>query len=186
MYDGRADRAAGAGQVRGVHAGQRRGDGAAQRGSGAVARELGQAEVEHLDAIAMGDEQVGRLDVPVDDAAAVRRVERLGDLPGEVQHARGGQRPFFDQLLDGAPLEQLHHDERLAVVFAELVNRADVRVLQRRRQAGLALESGQPLGGRDRLGAQQLDGDFAAKLEVFGAIDHAHATFAEGVQQAIV
>ncbi len=134
----------------------------------------------------MGDEQVGRLDVPVNDAAAMRRVERLAHLPGKVQHPRGRQRSFFDQLLEGAPFEQLHHDERLAVVFAELVNRTDVRVLQRRRQAGLALESGQPFGRRDRLGAQQLDGDLAAKLEVFGAIDDSHATLAEGVQQAIV
>ena len=116
----------------------------------------------------------------------MRRVERLADLHGEVHHLLGRQRPFLDQLLDRPPFEQLHHDERLAVVFAELVNGTDVRVLQRRRQAGLALESGQPLGRRDRLGAQQLDRDLAAKLEVLGAIDDSHAALAEGVQQAIV
>ena len=59
----------------------------------------------------------------MDDAAPVRGVERLGDLPGKVQHPRGGERTFLDQLLDGPAFEQLHRDERLAAVFAELVNR---------------------------------------------------------------
>ena len=123
-------------------------DGAATAGDGASVGQLRQAEVEHLDVIAVGDEQVGRLDVAVDDAAAVRGVERLGDLDREVEHPRGRQRSFFDQLLDGPPFEQLHHDERLPVVLAELVDRADVRVLQGGGEPRLALEARQPLASR--------------------------------------
>ncbi len=35
----------------------------------------------------VGDEEIGRLDVPVNDAATVGRVERVGNLPGKVEDA---------------------------------------------------------------------------------------------------
>ena len=41
--------------------------------------DFGQAEVQHFGASALGDEDVGRLDVAVDDAFAVSVVERIGD-----------------------------------------------------------------------------------------------------------
>ena len=44
---------------------------------------LRQAEVEHLHRAVRPDLDVGRLEVPVDDAEVVCRLERLGDLPGD-------------------------------------------------------------------------------------------------------
>jgi hypothetical protein len=102
-----------------------------QRGRrGGIGRELRQAEIEHFDAVAVCHEQVGGLDVPVDDAAPMGRVERLGNLPREVQDPGGGDRPLLDQLFDRAALEQLHRDEWLTAVFAEFVNRTDVGMLE--------------------------------------------------------
>ena len=83
-----------------------------------------------FDAVAVCHEQVGGLDVPVDDAAPMGGVERLGNLPREVQDPRGGDRALLDQLFDRAALEQLHCDKRLTAVFAEFVNRTDVRMLR--------------------------------------------------------
>jgi hypothetical protein len=80
--------------------------------------------------ILVRDEQVGRLDVPVDDAARVRRLERHRDLHPEVDDLLGRQRPFLDPLLDRPPFEKLHDDEGPAVLFPELVDRADVRMSQ--------------------------------------------------------
>ena len=122
----------------------------------------------------------------MDDAAAMRGVERLGDLNREVNHPRRRQRPILDQVLEGPPFEQLHHDERLPVVLAELVNRTDVRVLQGGSEPRLALEPRQPLRRRNGFGAQQLDRHLASELFVLGAKHYAHAAFAEAVQQAIV
>ena len=45
---------------------------------------LGETEVEHLDrAVPLGQLDVGRLEVAVDDPALVRVLERLGDLARE-------------------------------------------------------------------------------------------------------
>jgi len=49
-------------------------------------------------------------------------------------------------LLEGLPFEQLHGDERLAFVFINVVDGADVGMIQRRRGARLALEALQDNG----------------------------------------
>jgi len=47
--------------------------------------ELCQAEIQDLRRAPAGDKDVGRLDVAVDDALLVRRVQRIGNLDCEVQ-----------------------------------------------------------------------------------------------------
>ena len=57
--------------------------------SGAVARDcLGQAEVEHLHDAVGRDLDVCRLQVPMDDPSRVRRLQRIGDLPGDRERFR--------------------------------------------------------------------------------------------------
>ena len=50
--------------------------------------DLGQTEVENLGVAALSDEDVGGLDVAMDDAFGVRRIQRIGDLDGERQQSR--------------------------------------------------------------------------------------------------
>ena len=47
--------------------------------------DLGQAEVENLDAARLGDHDVARLQVAMDDAGGVRRGQRVGNLHGVLQ-----------------------------------------------------------------------------------------------------
>ena len=51
----------------------------------AYSRDLGQSEVEDLGMTALGDKNVGRLDVAMDDALGMRRVERIGNLDRQRQ-----------------------------------------------------------------------------------------------------
>ena len=100
-------------------------------------QELRQAEVEHLDEAAVGANQVGALDVAMDDAAAVRLVERVGDLHADVDHFADRQRPLRDPLREQLALDVLHDDEVGAGVLADVVGDGDVRRAQQRRGAGL-------------------------------------------------
>ncbi len=95
--------------------------GRAQRGPGArrLAAGLahaGHAEVEQLDHVLAGDEDVGRLDVAVDDALVVEALERVAELGGDPQRLVGGDLAVLalPELLGGLAFEQLHHQEGLA------------------------------------------------------------------------
>ena len=132
------------------------------------------------------DEEIRRLDVAMDDAACVGGLERHGNLHAEVHHLFDGKRAVFDPLLHRPPLEQLHDDEGPAVLLAELVDRADVRMRECGGEARFALESRQPGGLRVVFLAQELDRHLAIEAEILRAIDDAHAALAELVEHAVV
>ena len=73
---------------------------------------------------------------------------------------------------DGLALDVLHHQVAAAVVLPDVVQRADVRVVQRGDGAGLALEA-----FRERA-LDRLDGDVAVEPDVVGAVYLAHPSSA--------
>jgi len=89
---------------------------------------------------AASDEDVGRLDIPVDDAGVVRGLEAVEDLQAERDGALGRQPCLGESFLQRGTLEVLHHQERMAVALASVVDGADVWVIQRRRGLCLAPE----------------------------------------------
>jgi hypothetical protein len=94
---------------------------------------LGDAEVgEHRAAGPVLDQDVARLDVAVDDALAVREVERRGDLAADAHHL--GERAsslLADDRAQVRPLDQVHQDERAELgIDVDVVDAHDVRVLQ--------------------------------------------------------
>src|SRR5215210_667661 len=67
------------------------------------------AEVRHLRVPRIGDEDVARFDVPVNDAAHVRGLEGLGDLKRHLHRRTGSQRTRgHNPLLEGAAGHVLH------------------------------------------------------------------------------
>ena len=111
---------------------------------------LGEAEIEHFHAIARPDEDVGGFDVAVDDARAMRGVQRVGDLGAHVEGGVQAQRTGGEPILQRRALQILHDDERPPVLLADVVDGADVRVVERRRRLRLAREPAQGLGVASR------------------------------------
>ena len=61
---------------------------------------------------------------------ASRRVERAGDLRAQIEQHLRSESLAADALAQRLPLEQLHGNEALAVVLADFVDRADVRMVE--------------------------------------------------------
>ena len=82
----------------------------------------------------------------------------------------GEQRALVEHRPEAAALEQLEHHER-HVVFAPVVDRDDVGVVQRRRELRLGPEPAQERGVVGERGVQHLDRDPAAQPLVVGDVD---------------
>jgi len=123
---------------------------------------LGEPEIQDLRIAPRRDEDVRRLDVAVDEAVGVRRVECVGDLrrPGDELVRR--DRSAVDPLLERRSFEELHHDERPALVIADVEDAADVRVAERRRGPGFTLETLARLALLQVLLGQELERNLAA------------------------
>src|SRR5262249_18156104 len=83
-------------------------------------------------------------------------------------------------------LEQLHRDERPALVLVHVEDRADVRVLERGGGPRFAAQPLEGLGVTPELVRQELERDAAAELQVLGLVDDAHAAAAQRREDAIV
>ena len=107
---------------------------------------LRQAEIENLGLALPGDENVGRLNITMDDALAVGSFQSRGNLHRQVQQIRNLQPGFplwlgSDQIAQRLPLQQLHRQKWLSFVFFDAVNGADVRMVQRRSRARFRLKA---------------------------------------------
>ena len=139
-----------------------------------------EAEVENLRS-ARGQQDVGGLDIAVDDAGGMSRLKGVGEGRADLEEDPQVQRAVPDSLLQGLTLEQLHDNECPAIGrFADVVDRADVGVLQGCHCLRFALES---LASSSRIGGmrrQQLDGHVSCKSLVTRLVDLAHATRTDG------
>ena len=117
------------------------------------------------------DFDIGRLQIPVDDAFLVGGFETIGDLHEDRDRFVERKVSAGDPLGEGLSLHQFHDKERLAVRDLEPVKRCDVRMIERREQLGLTLESIQPLSVARKFLGQHFDGHFAAELGIPSSVD---------------
>ena len=147
---------------------------------------LGEAEIEHFHAIARADEDVGGFDVAVDDARGMRGVQRVGNLDAHVEQRVQAQRTGGEPILQRRALQILHDDERPPVLLADVVDRADVRVVQRRRRLRFAREPAQRLWIPRELFGDELERHRTAQPRVFGLVHDAHAAATQLLDDAVV
>ena len=150
----------------------------------------GQPEIEDLD-VGLGavrvleDEDVRRLQIPVDDAALVGVSHGGADLPEQGEPAAhlgprirgtvlvqvGGERPAR---------HQLHGEEVLSLVRgARLVDRRDARVFEPGQAVGLALEHAYRARVDVPASQDHLERDRAPRPLLLGLVDHPHPAAAD-------
>ena len=124
--------------------------------------QLGQTEIENLDAPIVRDEDVLGLDVPVDDPFLVRRGEPRRDGDRRIRRlCVVTSAPCPEHVAQRLAMQDFADDVRRALVRADVVDREDVGVIQRRRGARFLLEATQAVGVGRVGGRKNLDGDVA-------------------------
>ena len=147
---------------------------------------LGEAEIEDLHVVARPDEDVFGFDIAVDDACSVRGVQRGGDLRAHVEGCVQAQRTGGEPIFQRRALQILHDDERPLVLLADVVDGADVRVVECRCRPRLAREPVQGLAVAREFVGDELESHRTAEPRIFGFVQHAHAACADPLDDAVV
>ena len=82
----------------------------------------------------------------MDDAFLVRSVECFGDLPREGDRLGDGERPARQAIRECGPFDELEDQRHDPVGLFQSIDRADVRMVERRQQSRFTREAGATLG----------------------------------------
>jgi hypothetical protein len=141
---------------------------------------LGQAEVGDIDVFVLGDQNVARLDIAVDKPAPVRGVETGRGLSHDRDCPRGSEWAVAaEEFAQIRPLDPAHRDVKHAVCFVGVVDRDDVRVIERGGQLRFAQEALAEALIVGKLRREQLERDLPVQAQMLCEIDAGHATPAE-------
>ncbi len=88
-----------------------------------------------------GDENIGRFDITMDDAFGVRCIQGIGNFNRNRKQRFQLHGTVPDQVLQRSAVQELHRDKWLPFVLTDLVNGANIRVIQRGGGLRLALEA---------------------------------------------
>ena len=92
----------------------------------------------------------------------------------------------FDSVSECRSLDQLHGEIRLGLELTNLIDRTDVGMIDGRGRLGLTLEALKRKWIAGHLFRKELQCNFALELQVFCAIDDAHAAATQFLEDAIV
>ncbi len=97
-----------------------------------------------------------------------------------------GSSETLDAVFQCHPVQKLHSDEHLAILFADVMNGANVRVIQCRCGLGFALKTGECLRFRGNFVRQEFEGDDAMQPRILGLVHDTHPTTAQLLDDATV
>jgi hypothetical protein len=135
---------------------------------------------------ASSDEKIGGLNIAVNDSLRVRGVERVGYFYGEIEKAIELHGLAGDNVFERGAVEKFHGDEGFAVFFADVVDGADARMIQRRRGLRFALETAESLRIAGNFIRKEFQRDETMQTRVFRFVHDAHASAAEFFDDAVM
>src|SRR5262249_24369913 len=148
--------------------------------------DFGQSEIENFGVTAFSDKYISRLDVPMDDALRVGRVERIGNFCSQIELHVHAERLAGNQMTQGDAVHEFHGDERQAGVVADFINCADVGVVEGGSGLCFALKTFEGFRIPGQLVRHKLQRDKTAQTGVFGFVNNTHATTPQAFDNAIV
>ena len=144
-----------------------------------VRQRLRETEVEDLHRPVRRDLQVGRLEIPVDDASLVCVLQRLCNVARDRHRLWQPDRPDCQSLGQRGTFDELHREPADISGVLDAVNRRDAAVIERREHLGFALEPRQAVAVAREGRRQDFDGDVAVQTGIARAVDLAHPTGAK-------
>src|SRR6185437_15963544 len=89
-------------------------------------------------------------------------------------------------MLQRRTVEVLHGDEGVSILLANVVNGADVGMIERRSSFPFTSEAAQRLRVVGHIVRQELQRDKATEIEILGLVHHTHPSAAQFLEDAIM
>src|SRR5215469_16760090 len=128
---------------------------------------------------AVGYKNVGGLDIAMKDPFAVGCVQSICHLNTQRERSRDIERLSANVLTKGLALEKFHHQKGMATGFSDIVDSADIGMIERGSGPSLALKAF-PGGNRRKFLRQDFYSYVAMEPCVPRAINFAHPALADG------
>src|SRR5262245_62899313 len=109
------------------------------------------------------------------DRVFVGVLNGLGDDPQVTGGLERGQRVLAHPFRESLPLDIVHREVGLSLVFARLMNRNNVRMLQAGSSGSLRSETPDEIRRGESPKEQQLQGNDAVETELARLVNHSHA-----------
>ena len=157
----------------------------------AVFEHLGDAEIQHLaellSTLVGKDEDVVRLEIPVENPLAVGFAQRLAGVPHDQGHPLGGQgRLILDHSGQGPAVEQLHGEvEQPFLSNAEIIEGDDVRAAQAAHRLGLHQETLDRSFVLHQFAPQHFQGYGPVDNGLPRPVDNSHPALSKGPQDLV-
>src|SRR6266571_97296 len=114
------------------------------------------------------------------------RIQSIGNFDSERQHHLDVQWFAGDPVLQCHAVQKLHGNESLTIFLTDVVNRANILMIQSRRRLRLALEAGECLRVSGNLLRQKLESDETMEPSVLSLIDNTHSAATQLIDDAVV
>ena len=143
-------------------------------------------EIKDLRRTSRRQKNIGWLDIPVYQTMRVCRVECVSDLCADLNQFRGGEWFAAEPLCYCDSFQVLHHEVRPALMFADVVQGADIWVIECRDCVRLASQPLDGVGLQRLLLPDKLEGDHSVEPYIRGAVYRAHAAAPNLIFDAVV
>src|ERR1700722_5262264 len=134
-----------------------------------------ESEVHQLGA-RLGQHDVRRFQIAMNDSRPVRCFQRFADFHGNFEGLFERQRTLFQSLRQRLSLQVLHHQKIDSILMPNVVEDADARMIQRRYGPSFALKPFFQFGVRGEMLREDFDRYVSAQARVAGAVHFAHST----------
>src|SRR4029077_5469667 len=122
----------------------------------------------------------------MNDAFGMGRIQCVGNVDSDGEDSFQIECPGSDQRFQRHAFQILHGDERLTLVLANLINCADIRMIQRRSGLCLTPKSFQHLLVLGKMARKELQGDKTMERNVLRLVDDTHAATPDRLDDAVM
>jgi hypothetical protein len=133
---------------------------------------------------AAGYEDIRRLDVAMNNLFGMGSIQSISNFNAQVQQSPITE-PLSDMVFERGAIQKLHSDKRLVFVCSDLIDGADIGVVQGRCGTGLPAETLQRLRIMRQFLGKELQRNGAVKIGVHCLVNHAHTTPANLFKDAV-